>query len=678
MKTCRLLAILAILMLLGAIVPSAVLAVPPAEEPEMVDTTQYEKEGPYKIGFSNISVVNSWRVQMVEELKHEAALHPEVAELFITDAGGDINKQIADIEDLLAKGIDALLVTPASPSALVPVIEEAYESGIPVIVFNSALDGDQYTAFIGTDEVEFGYIGGKWLAEALGGKGKIIALSGIAGNSITEDRWKGANAAWEGTEIEVLGREFADWALDKGKIASENLLAAHPEIDGVWSGGGAMTQGAMEAFLAAGRPLVPMSGEDNTGFLKLWLNLKDEGFKGVAPSEPTWVSGEALRAALKALNGEPIAREYYIPVVPITDLDLVDFVQPMKPDSLWANTRLSAAALDEQYPDEENAELPEGWMSTAEYKKDGPYKIGFSNISVVNSWRVQMVEELKAEAEMHPEVAELFITDAGGDINKQIADIEDLLAKGVDALLVTPASPTALVPVIEEAYESGIPVIVFNSALDGDQYTAFVGTDEYEFGNVGGAWLAEALGGKGKIIALSGIAGNSITEDRWKGANDAWEGTEIEVLGREFADWALDKGKIATENLLAAHPEIDGVWSGGGAMTQGAIEAFLAAGRPLVPMTGEDNTGFLKLWLEYGDEGFSGVAPSEPTWVSAQALTFALKALAGQPIPEEYYIPVVGITDQTLEEYVQPNRPDSLWANTRLSDEKLDELYPEE
>jgi ribose transport system substrate-binding protein len=142
-KTCRLLAILAILMLLGAVIPSAALAVPPAQEPEMVDTTEYQKEGPYKIGFSNISVVNSWRVQMVEELKHEAALHPEVAELYITDAGGDINKQIADIEDLLAKGIDALLVTPASPTALVPVIEEAYESGIPVIVFNSALDGDQ-------------------------------------------------------------------------------------------------------------------------------------------------------------------------------------------------------------------------------------------------------------------------------------------------------------------------------------------------------------------------------------------------------------------------------------------------------------------------------------------------------------------------------------------------------
>jgi len=676
MKTHRLFAVLAIVLLLCSAVPVAIAQ--EGGEVEMVDTSQYAKEGPYTIGFSNISVVNSWRVQMVEELKAAAEANPDVAELHVTDAGGDINKQIADIEDLMAKGIDALLVTPASPTALIPVIEEVYDAGIPVIVFNSFLEGDGYTAFVGKDQVAFGYTGGKFIADALGGKGKIIALSGIAGNSITEDRWKGAQMAFEGTEIEVLGREFADWALDKGKIAAENLLAAHPEIDGVWSGGGAMTQGAIEAFLAAGRPLVPMSGEDNNGFLKLWVKYRDQGFSGIAPSEPTWVSVVALEQAIKALKGEPIEKKHWLPDQPINDVNLIDYVQPLKPDSLWANTRLPQAKIDELYPDEADAELPEGWITTSNYKKDGPYTIGFSNISVVNSWRVQMVEELKYEASLHPQIAELYVTDAGGDINKQIADIEDLMAKGIDALLVTPASPTALIPVIEEVYEAGIPVIVFNSALDGDGYTAFVGKDQVAFGYTGGKFINDALGGKGKIIALSGIAGNSITEDRWTGAQKGWEGSEIEVLGREFADWALDKGKIAAENLLAAHPEIDGVWSGGGAMTQGAIEAFLAAGRPLVPMSGEDNNGFLKLWAKYRDQGFRGIAPSEPTWVSGEALKMALKALQGQPIPQKYMLPDAPITDENLDQYVQPNKPDSLWANTRLSQEKIDELYPDE
>ncbi len=157
----------------------------------MVDTSQYKKDGPYTIGFSNIGVFNTWHVQMVRELEYEASLHPEIEELLITDAGQDVNKQIADIEDLLAKGVDALLITPTSSEALVPVVEKALDQNIPVIVFNSALAGNIETAFLGTDEVEFGYVISKWLMDQLGCEGNIIALDGAAGNSISEDRFKG-------------------------------------------------------------------------------------------------------------------------------------------------------------------------------------------------------------------------------------------------------------------------------------------------------------------------------------------------------------------------------------------------------------------------------------------------------------------------------------------------------
>ena len=179
-------------------------------------------------------------------------MHPEIANLYITDAGGDVNKQIADIEDLIAKGIDALLVTPASPDALVPVVEKALEKNIPVIVLNSKLADNIETAFIGTDEVEFGYVISQWLMEQLNCEGKIIALDGIAGNSISEDRFKrsgeGHRRVPDPAKVEILSREPAGWAYDAGKLATEKALAAYPQIDGVWSQGGAMTQGAMEAF----------------------------------------------------------------------------------------------------------------------------------------------------------------------------------------------------------------------------------------------------------------------------------------------------------------------------------------------------------------------------------------------------------------------------------------------
>jgi ribose transport system substrate-binding protein len=351
-----------------------------------------------------------------------------------------------------------------------------------------------------------------------------------------------------------------------------------------------------------------------------------------------------------------------------------------------ATQEAPAAAEEEAAPSEGEAveegageAVEEGMVDTSRFAKEGPYTIGFSNISVVNSWRVQMVRELEYEASQHPEVEELLITDAGGDINKQIADIEDLLARGVDALLVTPTSPEALVPVIEKALDRDIPIIVFNSALAGNIETAFVGTDEVEFGYVISKWLMDQLNCEGNIIALDGIAGNSISEDRFHGLETAIDEcpdpSQVTILSREPGDWARDKGKIATEKALAAYPEIDGVWSQGGAMTQGAIEAFQAANRPLVPMTGEDNNGFMKMWKELAPEGFQGISASEPTWISAEALKLALAALNGEPIPKNKIIPVPTITEETLDEYVRPNLSDEYWTNSHLPPELAAEYY---
>jgi ABC-type sugar transport system substrate-binding protein len=89
----------------------------------------------YKIGFSNASVSNTWRVAMYDLMKQEAAKHPEV-ELLYTDANDNSTKQNSDVDDLLAKGIDCLLISPSTEAACNPAIEKAYAKGIPVIVFD--------------------------------------------------------------------------------------------------------------------------------------------------------------------------------------------------------------------------------------------------------------------------------------------------------------------------------------------------------------------------------------------------------------------------------------------------------------------------------------------------------------------------------------------------------------
>lgn len=147
------------------------------------------------------------------------------------------------------------------------------------------------------------------------------------------------------------------------------------------------------------------------------------------------------------------------------------------------------------------------------------YKVALVNYSVGNSWRAQMVAEFEAEAKRLQEegvISEYYITNSNDDISKEISDVEDMITKGVDAIVITAASPTALAPAVEEATEAGIKVVSFDNVVDTDMQVATVGIDEKEFGRINAEFLVEALDGKGKIIVLNGTAGTTTDSLRWK------------------------------------------------------------------------------------------------------------------------------------------------------------------
>jgi ribose transport system substrate-binding protein len=316
----------------------------PADEAVEVDVSEYVSEGPYTIGYADVGLVNSWRVQALESTRILA--ENLGVELLVTDAGGDATKQISDTEDLLAQGVDALLISPVASEPLAPVIERAYQLGIPVVVWGSDAATDQYTSKIVADDFYFGYAGGQALAEAMGGSGSVIMLRGIAGNSVEQARYDGAIAAFNEAEgIEIVGEEFGSWAFDQGKAITETFLAANPEIDGVWASGAAMTRGAIEAFQEAGRDLVPMSGENLNGFMKLWaeLDLQSSG-----PQFPTWQGPEALKVALRALQGEPIMSSYLLRPAPITDAEAA--VVPDASDDYWVEQYLTPEEITRVFP----------------------------------------------------------------------------------------------------------------------------------------------------------------------------------------------------------------------------------------------------------------------------------------------------------------------------------------
>lgn len=328
-------------------------AAAPAEDPfadvqltgegGMVDVAKYAKDGPYRIGFSNGFSGNSWRKMMLESLNREAARQgADIAELIVLDAQGDVNKQVADIESLIAQEVDAILVIPNSGSAVAPVLKEATDLGIVTVPFNLPVDGQDYTAYIGTDPARKGANLGTWLAETLGGQGNIVALGGLPGNSYTAAAWGAAEPILKDAGVNVLAFKDAFWEEDRAKVVMSDLIAAYPQIDGIWADGGQVATGALKALQAANRPLVPVTGDDYNGVMRLYDENKESqpNFQFFSISEPTWESALALRAALDILRGNEVAKNQILDPKPITKDNYQDYYRPNLPDAVFADTEL--------------------------------------------------------------------------------------------------------------------------------------------------------------------------------------------------------------------------------------------------------------------------------------------------------------------------------------------------
>jgi ribose transport system substrate-binding protein len=257
-----------------------------------------------RIGWSNAGMGDSWREFLVANFKAEVAKHPEITKYYITNADEKVDKQIADIESLIVKNIDVLIIYPTVGDALIPVIERTVAEGIPVVVFGGTINTDKMTSLVKQDLIDLGAEGANWLANELGGKGKIVMMSGIAGNTTAEDRLEGARQAFKNYPgIEILDHQYCDWSPPKARSIMETMIQAFPEIDGIWADSGLMSWPALQALKDAGRPLPPTTGDQLNGFAKFLMDHKVRGY--IAPMT-TRLSGEAVKVAVKVAKGDKV------------------------------------------------------------------------------------------------------------------------------------------------------------------------------------------------------------------------------------------------------------------------------------------------------------------------------------------------------------------------------------
>ena len=284
--------------------------VKPTEAPVATEAPKPEAKV-FTIGISNPFISSEYRTQMIQELKdvnEEYKTAGVTADLVIESADTDVAGQIQQLQNLISKGVDAILVNPGDVSGLNATLEEAVAKGIIVISVDQEI-GAKGVYNVGIDQKEWAKTSAKWLAEKLGGKGNIVEIEGFPGHPANVARMNGVDEVLKDyPDIKVLAKDTGKWDEATGQQVMSQFLASFPTLDGYWTQDG-MAIGALQAVMAANPAKWPVAvGEGRCQFLSLWNDVlkTNPDFETIAVANPPGVSPTGLRIAVNMLLGKKI------------------------------------------------------------------------------------------------------------------------------------------------------------------------------------------------------------------------------------------------------------------------------------------------------------------------------------------------------------------------------------
>lgn len=259
---------------------------------------------PFVLGMSQCNLGEPWRVQMNADIESAAKKHPTLKVVF-KDAQNDSLAQRAHVEELVAQGIDLLIISPKEAAPLTAPVAEAYKKGIPVIVLDRAVQGDDYTVFIGADNKKIGREAGKWAVKALGGKGKIVELKGLMTSTPGQDRNAGFREGLDlanNKDLQIAFEADMQWLEPNARKEMASALTTQSQIDLVYAHNDPGAHGAYLAAKEAGREkqmkFIGIDALPHEGVAYVKQGILDATF-----AYPTG-GAEAIDVALKLLKGE--------------------------------------------------------------------------------------------------------------------------------------------------------------------------------------------------------------------------------------------------------------------------------------------------------------------------------------------------------------------------------------
>ena len=319
--------------------------------------------------------------------------------------------------------------------------------------------------------------------------------------------------------------------------------------------------------------------------------------------------------------------------------------------TLWGCTNKSADSADTAPgagQTEETAENTEVEDSEGEQASETAYTVAFTVPTMNNPFFVDQIAGAQKAADERG--IELISTGADNDVTQQIQQIEDYITQEVDGMIVHAVDTTGIVTGIEALNSAEIPVVTTAEKPTGGEVTCAVTWDNYQDGYNAGTYIAEALGGSGKVCELSGVAGQQSSREKSQGFQDAIaEYPDIELLGSQPAQFDRAIAMSVMENFLQSFEEINAVYASNDEMALGAIQAIKAADRmDEIMVMGNDGTADAISAIEAGEMAVSNATP--PYIQGYCAVDMMYRALQGEDIPDTIIEQSTIITKDNLDE----------------------------
>jgi len=504
----------------------------------------------FVIGMSQANLTEPWRISMNEEIIEEAKNYNNI-KIVYKDAGGDTDKQKKDINELVNAGVDLLIVSINDSKKLTPLVSEVFKS-IPVIVLDRAVEGYDYSLYIGPDNEKIGLQAGNLVIDLIGEKqGKVIEVQGVLNSSPVIARSNGFRSVLKDhPNVKISRTIVSEWQRDAAEDKVTAALEADNDIDVIFAHNDYMALGAYKAVYKLGLKNIKIIGVDGLTGENGGLDLVS---KGILQGTFTCKTGgkEAVTYAMEILNKKgDIPKKTILKSVKITMANVNEYLNNKSKNPV------------------DNKDIV----------------LGYAQLMSESRWRDADAKSIKTAAKTAG--ITLDFREEGYTQDDQKRLIRELIKKRVDIIAFSPFVKSGWDDVLTEAKNAGIPVILSDRSVDSDDslWTCNIGSDFLEEGRRAARLLLEYFEDKEvNIFELQGNLGSAPAIEREIGFNEVIkEYPSYKIVATDTGNFNFKNGKEVMKKFLSTNKkEINVVYAHNDDMALGAIEAIKEAG--LIP-----------------------------------------------------------------------------------------------